>query len=422
MRTYNNIDLVMWGNDNNYPKRVIEMAMQSPELLALIDFMVTVLYGDGVGYEVYSGLDTKGTHTWKPGFDPEVEDWLAMNDIQNYFLELVMDQVWFNHGFTELIKNKKSNYIAQVAHQEAAFCRFGKQNPATGYNDMVYINANWPAASMYDALTTPVPVLDTRDIYAAQRFLQSRKFKSVFPTNYPSPGSLIYQLPGWHALFSSKWFDISKLIPILKHALMKFQMTIKYLMEVPEEFWKIQARDRNMSWETMTPVEKSNLKKLVKKEMDKFLTGAENTGKTLLTTFGWDKVNKVKIPGVSITVLDDKLQDGKYIMDSKEASGQFARAFTIPQPLMGPISAGDMGAGSGTDARVHWNMLNARMKSRKVRNLGALNFVARCNQWPTRMPGFRFYVKDIVMDTLDVNHSTSNPKQNSNPTNGNSDQ
>lgn len=414
IRQFANLPILYWGEDNNYPKRVIETALASPELLALIEFMVTVIYGDGIGYEVYNGKDAKGNHSWVPGYDPEVEDWMTANCLQDSALEKIIDLIWFNHGFTEMILNKRRDKICQVDHQEACFCRFGTQNPNTGYNDFVYINANWPAGQLGDEWTTKVPVINTGSLYKIQETQSSGAYKLVYPTYYPSPGKLVYQLPNWHSLFSSKWFDISKMIPILKHALMKFQMTIKYLIEVPEVFWEIQARDRNQVWETMSPVEKGNLKKKVKGEMDKFLSGPENTGKALMTTFGWDKINKIQIPGLKITVLDDKLQDGKYIIDSKEASGQFARAFTIPQPLMGPISAGDMGAGSGADARIHWNMLNSRMRSRKDKAVADYNFVAQYNGWTTRMPGFRFRIKDIVLDTLDVNHSTSNPKPTAN--------
>lgn len=420
-RRFLNLPIIYWGEDNNYPKRVIETALASPELLALIEFMVTVIYGDGIGYEVYNGKDAKGAHSWVPGYDPEVEDWMTANCVQESALEKIIDLIWFNHGFSEMILNKRRDYICQIDHQEACFCRFGTQNQKTGYNDFVYINANWPAGQVGDEWTTKVAAINARSPYKIQEVQNSKDYKFIFPIQYPFPGKLVYQLPGWHSLFSSKWFDISKMIPILKHAMMRFQMTIKYLIEVPEVFWEIQARDRNMIWAEMEVPAKLALKKKVKGEMDKFLTGPENTGKALMTTFGWDKINKIQIPGLSITVLDDKLQDGKYIMDSKEASGQFSRAFTIPQPLMGPISAGDMGAGSGSDARIHWNMLNSRMRSRKDKAVSDLNFVAQFNGWTTRLPGFRFRVKDIVLDTLDVNHSTSNPKQTNNPSDGNPD-
>ncbi len=397
--------IVHWGKNNNYPLEILELAIQSPELLALLDFMVTVIYGDGIGYEVID----RETGTYKPAYDQEVQDWITANCVDDWLLEHIMDTTWFNHGFAELILTKNREYICSIGHQEACFCRFSTQDKNTGFNEHVYINANWPNATEDDEYTTKVKTINPKDLNKVENVRNGKEYKYVFPTTYPFPGKLTYQLAGWHSLFPSKWYDISKMIPVLKYALMKYQMTIKYLIEVPEEFWVIEARNRlDKVWSDMKPAEKKALRTTVKNEMDKFLTGPENSGKAFMTTYGWDKINKVKIPGVSITVLDDKLKDGRYIIDSKEASGQFARAVGLPLPLMGPLSAGDMGAGSGSDARIHWNILNNRLKTRKLKAVAPLNFVADYNGWSKRMPGFRFYLKNSVMDTLDVNHNTSN--------------
>ncbi|MGY0037639.1 hypothetical protein [Pedobacter sp. NJ-S-72] len=160
----------------------------------------------------------------------------------------------------------------------------------------------------------------------------------------------------------------------------------------------------------MTAEERKAIKSEVRKEMNDFLTGSKNAGKSFITTFSWDPINKTEIPGISITSLDDKLQDGKYIEDSKEASGQYIRSFGIPAPLIGPISSGDMGGGSGSDARIHFNILNKRLKPRKDKIVSPLNFIAEYNGWTKRMPGFRFAIEEFVIDTLDVSHhQTTNP-------------
>ncbi|MBS7565153.1 hypothetical protein KHS38_12130 [Mucilaginibacter sp. Bleaf8] len=396
-----------WGPSNANPQQIISLANQSPEILALIDFYHTSLYGKGLYYEVYDGLDSKGKHTWKRGFDPEVEDWIAFNKLNTYFLESVIDFAWFYHSFPELIKNKRGDKIAQITAQEASFCRFGFQNKQ-GYSDKIYINANWPNATADDPLTIPVTAVDPYNLYQVQFVSSLKDSKFIYPINFPTPGKVLYQDAMWHSIFPSGWFDISRLIPILKKALMQFTMTIKYVIEVPQQFWERQAEDRGKKWSDMLPGEKKSLKREVNKEMNDFLTGADNAGKSFVTTFGFDVQKGVKIPGVTVTALDDKIKDGKWIEDGKEAGGHFIRGFGIPVPLIGPISSGDMGGGSGSDARVHENIFNNRLTSRRERLLEPLNFIAEYNGWRARMPGFRFQVEQFVLDTLDVNHSTSN--------------
>lgn len=406
-----------WGQTNALPQEIIMLCNQSPELLSLLDFYHTTLYGTGLYYEVYNGKDAQGKHTWTEGYDPEVEDWIKFNDINTYFLESCVDFSWFFHTFPELIKNKRGDKIAQITNQEAAFCRFGLQNQQ-GFNDKVYINANWPRASVADPLTIPVTAIDPYDLYKVQTVAKMADDKFILPVSYPTPGALVYQSPGWHSIFPAGWYDLSKLIPILKKAMMQFQMTIKFVIEVPQRFWEIKAEDQGKVWKDLLPNEKKAIKKSVLDEMNKFLTGAENAGKAFMSTFGIDPKTGAKIPGVTITPLDDKIKDGKYIEDGKEASGQFIRGMGIPVPLMGPISSGQMGAGSGSDVRIHENIFSNRLEPRRQRLLSPLNFIADYNGWSSRLPGFRWAVRRMSIDTLDLNHSTSNPTpspRNNNP-------
>ncbi|MGY0037640.1 hypothetical protein [Pedobacter sp. NJ-S-72] len=244
LRQFGSIPIIYWGNGNNYPQRVIAMVNGSPELLSLIDFLCTVIYGGGLYYEVYQ-KDEAGKHTWVRGYDPEVESWMQYNNINDYLLQSIIDFVWFNHGFEEMIKNKKGDKIVQITHQEAAFCRFGIQNPKTGYNDKVYINANWPVGSYDDEWTTEVSAINPTDLLKVDNLRKSKEYKVIYPINYPAPGKLVYQLTGWHSLFSSGWFDIGTEIPILKKALMQLQMTIKYLIKIPQAFWDMKKQRRN---------------------------------------------------------------------------------------------------------------------------------------------------------------------------------
>lgn len=411
IRTYGTspAGVISWGPNNALPQTIIANCNQSPELLSLLDYYHTVLYGAGLYYEVYDGVDKTGKHVWKEAYDSEVEDWMAFNQVNESYLDACVDFAWFNHTFPELIKNKRGNKIAQITTQEASFCRFGFQNDE-GYSDKVFINANWPRASATDALTIPVTALDPSDLFKVQRAMAMPDDKFILPVSYPMPGCLIYQAAGWHSIFPAGWFKLSKLIPVLKLAMMQFQMVIKFLIEVPQRFWELRAEDIGKVWKDMSPAEKKRLKRDVSDEINKFLVGAENAGKSFMSTFGIDPKTGQKIPGVTITALDDKIKDGKYIEDGKEASSQFRMGVGIPSTLINSTGSGsDMGAGSGTDARVHYDIFSARLDPRRMKILAPYNFAAQFNGWTQRMAGFRFNVRKIVIDSLSVNHQTANP-------------
>lgn len=400
-------DIVSWGPGNNLPQEVIRMAYQSPELLALIQFVVYFMYGGGLTYDVFDEVKGKGRPEYIPGYDSEVEDFIERNNLSDYLEELIIDHVWFNHGFTEMILNKKRTKIVQVVQDEAAFCRFSKQNDQ-GWNDKVYINANWGSANYQDEYTIPVDCLNVKDVDLINSLKNSDAYKVIYPTAFPGPGKLVYQSANWHSLFKSGYFDISLLVPVLKRALMQYTMIIKYVIKVPLQFWINLAKDKGKDWNELNHAEKQALRKDVLKDMNDFLTGAENAGKSFVSTFGWDPHTQKEIPGISIEAIDDKMKDGVWIADGQEASAQFIRAHNLVPPVVGFLTGKGMGAGSGSDVRVHGNLQNKIMASRRHRILKPLEFAGKYNGFNTRLPGFRWNIKEFQFDTLDVNHSTAN--------------
>ena len=412
--------LINWGPGNNHPQEVILKANQSPELLALITKLVSFSYGKGLYYEYYESAPVPGKPRPKyvEGFDPEVESFMEYNQLNDYYYKLLTDLVWFNHGFSELIKNKKGDKIVQIAHQEAAFCRFNRQNNQ-GYSDTVFINANWPSATYADALTIAVDSINTMDFNKVQTVMAADYYKLIYPLTFHSPGSCVYKSPNWQSLYTSKWYDVSVYIPIIKYAMMKFGMAIKYIIKVPQEFWVIHARDRGKDWDKLSAAQKKSLRKEINQEMNEFLAGGENAGKAFVTTFGWDKQRGVEIPGIQIIPVQDPTKDGALIPDSNEASNQFIRALDMTPSLVGFVSGkGSMGAGSGSGSRTDYNILNNSLEPKRDKSLTTLNFIGQVNGWTQRLPGFRWRVREFVLDTLDVNHNTSNPS----PTKPNSEE
>jgi len=413
--TYNAI--IRWGVGNNLPQEIIFNANKSPELLTLISKEISFMYGRGLYYEVYEEAPSGTTRPkYVEGFDQEVEDWIQFNTPNNYLLESITDLVWFNHAFAEMIKNKKGNKIVQLVHDEASFCRFARQN-MDGFSPLVYVNANWPAASIGDPYMNEVPCLNPKDFNKALTVFKAAYKKFIYPISFHSPGRVIYKDPNWHSVFLSKWFDVSVQIPILKHALMKYMMTIKYVIEVPEKFWINMAKDKGLNWATLNWAEKKALRKEINKEMNDFLTGAENAGKSFLSTFGWDEQRGTVIPGIKVTALEDKLKDGAWIEDSQEASSHFNKAMDFTPSVAGSTTGGGMGAGSGSDAQVQFNIKNNSLEPKRDKALEPLNFIAQYNGWTKRLPGFRWRIREYQLNTLDQTHNRTNdlPSPNSNP-------
>ncbi|MBE7178186.1 MAG: hypothetical protein INR69_17420 [Mucilaginibacter polytrichastri] len=400
--------MISWGDGNDYPQQVIDMINGSPETLSLLGWLIDVMYGAGLSYEAFDTTAT-GKRVYTELIDTEVDDFFKANDLNTYALEGLTDYTWFMNHFAELIKNKRGDKIVQITSQEASFCRFSTQNRA-GYSDKVFINANWPAGKPDDEYTIPVTAIDPYDLNKVLTAQALKDPKFILPVSFPSVGKVTYQVPGWHSLMSSGWLDVAKAIPLFKKALMKFQMTIKYVIYLPPNFWELKAKLTDQDWGTMAPKDRLAMQKEYSDGMNKYLADVENTGKAIVVEQGWDPYLKVQIPGFKIESIDDKLKDGAYLEDGEQAGAHIIRALGLTPSVVGHFTGKGMGAGSGSDARVHFNILNNRLNARRDRFLSALNLVADYNGWTKRMPGFRWKFKEFVMDTLDVNHNTSNPK------------
>jgi hypothetical protein len=399
--------VIPWGLGNNHPQQVMKKVSQSPETLSLLEFYYSSLYGDGIVAEVADGVDKDGNPKYKVCNQPEVMDWMELSNIPEYFLESCIDATYFGNTFEELIKTKDSSKIYQINHQESCFGRYLARNDK-GKTTHLVLNANWPTGGAEDPFSIKVPLIDRYDAQRINKVRVSKDMKFIYPVSFSSPGKIDYQTPAWQSILDSGWMDVAISIPLYKKALMRNQMTIKYHIEVPFGFWVVQAKDRlEKNWAEMNPEEKKALRTIVLNEINEFLTNIENTGKSWISTYGLDPTTGKTIEGVKITTIDDKLKDGAYLEDSQEASAHIIRSLGLTPAIVGHFTGKGMGAGSGSDARIHMNILNMRLAPKRHSLVQPLEFCARFNGWKDKWPGFRFRVKEFKLETLDKAHQTT---------------
>jgi hypothetical protein len=401
--------VIPWGLGNDHPQQVIKKVSQSPETLSLLEFYYTALYGDGLVAEVPSGqTDKHGNMLYKTCNEPEILDWIELSNLPEWFFEACMDATYFGNTFEELIKSKDSRFITQINHQESAFARY-RQRTDSGIITDVIMNANWPQATADDEYSVPVSLIDRYDALRIEKVRASNKMKFMHPVSFSSPGKVDYQSPGWQSILESAWYDVSISVPLYKKALMRNQMTIKYHIEVPFGFWVTHAKWRlEKDWMEMPPEEKKALQKVILDEMNEFLSNIDNTGKSFISTYGINPHDGKEVEGVKIKTIDDKLKDGAYLEDSQEASAHIIRSLGLTPAVVGHFTGKGMGAGSGSDARIHMNILNNRLAPRRHSMIQPLEFVARFNGWKDKWPGFRWRAKEITLETLDKSHQTTN--------------
>ncbi len=389
-----------WGPDNDFPQLVIKDVRLDPELPNLLSEKANLLYSGGVECGILD-FDDQGNTILKPptgAMAKEVAEWRMRSNLNRYILEAARDLYWFYNVFPELVLSQDRSKIIQLCVQPAEYCRWKKQNPSTGMIETCFINANFPEAKSTDPLTKKLPVLDPYYDPASSLILR-KELNFIYPLSIPTPGSFYYQLADWNSIRESGWLAVSRAIPKFKQAVLEKQMVIKYHIEISDKFWGY----KYPGFDTKPDDEKSTIKKTELDGLHKMLSGAANAGSNFVSPFFTDPATGKDYPMWKITVLDDKLKDGKYLEDGKDASLYKSAAMGLHPALIGTMPNNGMG-GAGSNIREAYLLHILKVKSQQDIILEPLNnVVSPFNGWD----GLHWRFKNSFMTTLDKGSETS---------------
>lgn len=392
-----------WGDNNDFPQKVIEDVRKDPEIGTLLDKEARLLYSGGL---VYGTLEVQegGKEILKPltGNDlKNVSGWMRRSNINRYLYEGSKDIYWFFNAFPEIILSNDRKTIAQLCIQPAEQCRWEKQN-SKGIVENCYINANFPDDNENNERTKKVPVLDPYYDPAQTLMAKTSGFNFIYPLSIPSPGCTYYQLADWNSIRESGWLDVSRAIPKFKKHLLEMQLNIKYHIEISSEYWKMKWPD----WEKLTAAEK---KENINAELQNFnnvMSGVEKSGNSLVTAMRTDFNLGKEFSMWKITPIDDKLKDGKFLEEGKDASLNKMSAIGLHPALVGTMPNNGMG-GAGSNIREAYNLHMLSVKAHQDILLEPLDVVKNYNKWPEELV-FRF--RNSFMTTLDAGKETSETK------------
>ena len=320
--------------------------------------------------------------------------------MKKFWRSTIKDLEDWSIAFPEYILSNDYKKINRVYRQKTAHCRFELMNDKTGYIENVFISTKWgDSVELNSKYVARVPLID--GFWTAEEvknYCKKNKIKKfIRPIFYPLSDESYYPKSDGHASERSGWLDIANSIPSFKKAFMKNQINIKYLIEVSEEYF---SRKYGDDWETYEPEEQKRIQQEFVEELDATLRDNENSGKSILSTTYLDESGK-PFPGISITTLPNKLQDGAYLDDASAGVQQILTAYGVDPSLIGAgIPGGKLGAGSGSDKRQAWLILSALLKPNRETTLEVFEFIQEYNEWPDELSGA---FEDTVLTTLDQN-------------------
>lgn len=380
-----------WGDDNLLPIRIITAVQKDEVVFQSNEFNKASHFGSGLNY--YIEERTKEGIIKNYQSIPEVDDWIEENDANALFLEMVEDYETLGNWFASIVLNKGRNKAARLLRKQAAWCRWARQDDKTRLVDTLYYNANWEFTS--DADLIPYKVLNHFDPIKHLKTLAENGTVNefIYRTKTFTANRYYYDLANVEVLINSGNLEMKDLLKAAYKSLTKNSLGVAYHIEVTEEYCKRRVSANDLTkWETDATFRTGILKE-IKEEVDKWLTGPANQGKTLLTMKFINKQKMVYESGVTITALDDKVKQDKWLPSMQQYHAETYNAMGVDPSNTG-ISNKTDGMNSGSEKKNAFFNNKATLGIDRLNTLMPFQFIARFNEWTTKYKGFKWEVVD----------------------------
>jgi hypothetical protein len=395
--------IVAWGTSNDYPQKIMEQVKLNGALSAAMRFRRKAHYGNGANLMTH-GVTEDGKHDYKVvplSSQPDIMAFFNRSQMSRFFQESIADLEYWGIMFPEYILSNDYTKITRVKRQTAAWCRFEVMNPKTGLVENVYISEKFGKASVSvdSEWVSKVPLIDSYwSAEETREYCKANKLKKfIRPEFYPLIDQAYYPEPEWHTVTKSGWLEVANSVPKFKQNLFKNQVSIKFHIEVDEEYFTKMYAGK---WAEFTYEQKKVARTELTDAINEHLSKPENAGKSLSTPM-WidDKGNQVS--SVKITAIDDKFKDGSYLPEAEAANSETLFAANVDPSMIGAgIPGGKLGAGSGSDKNAAFNILCALYKSDRETTVAPYNFIRDYNGWDSQL---QLNFENTILTTLDKN-------------------
>lgn len=412
----------LWGDNNMEPIYIADDIKHCGVLSAAVQTESRLAMGRGIDAYLLMDKDVDGTEHLEWVSDAEINDFLEANDsfLHGYLNHYNM--LGYGWGATQLMLNGARNRINRIKATDIAMARLQKKDTSGNINNM-YLCGDWslaPTQADGDKVKT-VPLLI--EGYEHDQLVQSKSgYEFAMLHRILINGHNYYPQPLHRS--AKAWVDITRSVPSIKNAINKNQMTVKYLIIVSETYFKRVHR----KWDSYSPEKRQEIIDTKYNEVNEFLMGEEKSGKSIMAGRYYDVLSQSMVDDITITVLDDKMKDGKMLPDSAAADKQILFSMFFNPAIWGGNLLGDGasgGAGSGSDIREATLVLLMLLNPERQNNLKVYNLIKRFNGWDTRLqtprqifplsgtgaartitPRLVFRYSSSVLTTLDTGGST----------------
>lgn len=400
-----------WGTHDKQPTDIRTKIMQSPMASSTVYKLIRMAYGNGIAYYKNSDLANNDGKV-KRAYIPEIESWLKKNRIATkYFVPQLADFRFNMNTFSELIMNKRRDFITGLYHKSAEFSRLSIQNQETLMIDWLYYSSHFPTNQASADNMKRIKLLPW---WNTMEFIEqhSSTYKFAWHGRFETPGVKYYARPYWLGLFRKNgWLDASIAVPEIVNAMMRNQVVLMYQILIPESYFEIRHRDWNTGY---TDDEKGEIIDALITKINEELSGTDNSYKSISTVFKQHESTGAAEGKIEIIPIDEKVKKDSWVPTSDVADAQVVQGFGLHPSQMGLGNGGKgMGAGSGSDQREGYNTEISTNTIEQDVLLEALNFVAQFNSQAYPEWDVTFFVDHTFHTTTNNQESGLQPSETS---------
>jgi hypothetical protein len=390
-----------WGQADNLPNFIFQRLSSVPLAIQAVYKMAQDMYGNGLVYikkkDFYEGNFVKA-------YDKNVEDFLKINRIRTQWLpNQSVSRYLFWNAFSQMdldaLTRKK---IVKLYHLDATWSRLSKQNPLN--NEIEYVKYSAKFGSLDIPSDKEILTLPLYRWYKDDFFDWLSGYSFVWHTKAVNVGATYYPRPFWLGLLGEKtWLDVASNVSRIVYALQDNQSVIRYVMKVSRDYFQFKYPD----WTSYSDKKQKALIEEFETKIQSSLVGVDNVGKLLVLYLAEE--NGKFVGTIEIVPLDDKMKQDTWIPSSAVANSEILNALGFHSSQMSLLNeGGKMGAGSGSDARVHFNSGVLRNTMEQMEVLEPLQFVFDFNGWD-----YVVMIDNFAQTTTDTASSGVAPAPNS---------
>jgi len=394
------------GSDNDRPQKIVDENMQDGTSAGALGFKIRAHYGGGPFFHTKRIENDKEiiTPVLFETLPAEIQDFWWRNDIENFLQGIISDFEWWNTYYVQYVLSKTGKVLG-VDWKRYVDTRVEKRNQQSGRIENYYLSKYWPSPTQDQYASVP----------AFNKFNPMAAPNGIMRHKLVSPDKDYYITPQWQS--NLKWLAVAKKIPEWINSNIDNSINIKYHIEIPEMYfiklYPQDAYDSDQEWKSTVKKAEEDLKK----QIDDFLAGSKNVGKTFYTKFAVDPDTGETMPGWKINAITNDIKDNAWLQGYGTAAAAIATAHGVPPSLQGLILANGLGTGSASDVREQFNYyLQLNTVIPRQTTVEWWEIVKRINKWD---PKLHLGYKNIILQSIDQNKSGFTINNEPNPTSPN---